>query len=385
VDLSECLKERVLSFFDDGDETVRRPSRGGSTPAAQARPRQPRPGARSLQLDRHTLLVRRRVAAGVALVLLILIVFGINACLKSEKRDELKSYNRGVSELSEAFDSGVSRPLFSALTGAAGKSAITVQVQIDQLRQQAQLLSAKARGLSAPGDMSGAQRNLALAFDLRAEALVKIAALVPAALGGQDKQATTKIAGDMELLLASDVIYAERVAPLISQTLKADGVEGEGTASSRSLPNLGWLEPTTAQARISGQAASSTQSGSFTPGNHGSALKGVSVGPNTLEVEPTLNHVAGGGSPTFTLDVENSGEFPETNVKVDVTVTAAGKVFKASHLLEKTEPGKAVSVDIPLAGIPLGVAAKIQANIEGVQGENDLENNKSTYLAIFGK
>jgi hypothetical protein len=358
VDLSECLKERVLSFFDDGDETVRRPSRGGSTPAAQARPRQPRPGARSLQLDRHTLLVRRRVAAGVALVLLILIVFGINACLKSEKRDELKSYNRGVGELSEAFDSGVSRPLFSALTGA---------------------------GLSAPGDMSGAQRNLALAFDLRAEALVKIAALVPAALGGQDKQATTKIAGDMELLLASDVIYAERVAPLISQTLKADSIEGEGTASSRSLPNLGWLEPTTAQARISGQAASSTQSGSFTPGNHGSALKGVSVGPNTLEVEPTLNHVAGGGSPTFTLDVENSGEFPETNVKVDVTVTAAGKVFKASHLLEKTEPGKAVSVDIPLAGIPLGVAAKIQANIEGVQGENDLENNKSTYLAIFGK
>ena len=66
-------------------------------------------------------------------------------------------------------------------------------------------------------------------------------------------------------------------------------------------------------------------------------------------------------------------------------MTAGGKVFKASHLVEKTEPGKVVSVDIPVAGIPLGVAAKIQVNIEGVQGENDLENNKGTYLAIFGK
>jgi hypothetical protein len=44
-----------------------------------------------------------------------------------------------------------------------------------------------------------------------------------------------------------------------------------------------------------------------------------------------------------------------------------------------------VSVDIPVAGIPLGVAAKIEVNIEGVRGENDLENNKATYLAIFGK
>ena len=129
----------------------------------------------------------------------------------------------------------------------------------------------------------------------------------------------------------------------------------------------------------------STQTGSFTPGNHGSALKGTSVGATTLEPEPTLNHVSGGGSPTFTVQAENSGEFAETNVKVDLTVTAGGKTFKASHVIEKTEPGKVASVDIPIAGIPLGVAAKIEANIEGVRGENDLENNKGTYLAIFGK
>ena len=59
-----------------------------------------------------------------------------------------------------------------------------------------------------PGGMSGAQRDLLLAFDLRAEGLAKIASLVRTALGGKAKQASTLIAGDMEIFLASDVLYS---------------------------------------------------------------------------------------------------------------------------------------------------------------------------------
>jgi hypothetical protein len=109
------------------------------------------------------------------------------------------------------------------------------------------------------------------------------------------------------------------------------------------------------------------------------------VGAKTLEGGETLNHISGGGNPTFTVAVENTGSNPEVNVKVDMTVTAGGKQFKASHVLEKTEPGKTASVDIPVTGVPLSVASKIQVNIEAVPGENDLENNKQTYLAIFAK
>ncbi|HYM53761.1 MAG TPA: hypothetical protein VES97_00250, partial [Solirubrobacteraceae bacterium] len=182
-----------------------------------------------------------------------------------------------------------------------------------------------------------------------------------------------------------DVVYSQRVAPLIQQTLAANGVQGIGTSATRFLPNVGWLEPNTAVSRLTGQASGSSQSAQTVTGNHGSALKAVSVGTNALSPEPTLNHVSGGGSPTFTVTVENSGEFPETNVKADVTVTAAGKKYKASHVIDKTEPGKSVNVEIPVTGIPLGVASKIEMNIEGVPGENDLENNKNTYLAIFGQ
>jgi hypothetical protein len=335
-------------------------------------------------VDRHTLMVRRRVAAGVAVVALIVVVLLINGCLKSQAKQSLKDYNSKVSQLAHESDTQVSRPLFTALSGAGGKSALDVEVQIDQLRIQAQNIAARAKGLSVPGEMVPAQRDLLLALDLRVEGMTKIAALVPPALGGQGQQASTKIAGDMEVFLASDVLFSQRILPLIQQTLASNGIHGVSTSSSRFLPNIGWLEPSTTLSRITGQASSS-QTGQAVTGNHGSALKGVSVGTNTLAPEPTLNHITGGSSPTFTVMVENSGEAPETNVKVDVTVTAAGKQFKASHAINKTEPGKTVNVEIPVTGIPLGVASKIQVNIEGVPGENDLENNKNTYLAIFGQ
>jgi hypothetical protein len=329
-------------------------------------------------------MVRRRIAAGVGVVLLIAIVLIVNGCLKSQKQQELKNYNRNVSQLARESDEQVARPFFTALTSASGKSALDVEVQIDQLRVQAQSIATRAKGLTVPGDMDAAQRALLLALDLRVEGVTKIAALLRTALGGQAKQASTLLAGDMEIFLASDVLYSQRVAPLIQQTLVADGVQGLSTASTRFLPNIGWLEPATVLARITGQAASSSQTGQPLAGHHGSALKGVSVGANTLEPEPVLNHIGGGSSPTFTAQVEDAGEFTETDVTVNVTVTAGGKQFKASRAIEKTEPEKTAKVEIPISGIPPGVASKIEVQVEPVPGETNHEGTKNTYLAIFG-
>ena len=374
-----------MSFFDDGEETAQRPASRAPRPASQSpRPRRPQRAAGSLPLDQHTLMVRRRVAFGAGIVLLIIIILLINGCLKGQKTQALKDYNHEVSLIAQEFDEHVSRPLFSALSGAGSKSALNVEVQVDQLRVQAQDLASRVKKLSVPSAMSGAQSGLLLAFDLRSEAVTKVAALTPTALGGQGKQAVTEIAGDLEIFLASDVIYSQRVAPLVQQALKEGGVEGLTTAPSRSLPNIGWLEPTTALARITGQSSSSP-SGTVASGTHGSSLTGVSVGANTLAPEPTLNHVSGGSNPTFTVNVEDAGENNETNVKVNVVVTAGGKQFKASHVIEKTEAGKTVSVDIPVNGVPLGEAAKVEIDVEKVPGETNTENNKGTFLAVFAK
>jgi hypothetical protein len=328
-------------------------------------------------------MVRRRIAAGVGVVLLIVIVLVVNGCLKSRKVQALKDYNESVSQLAQESEQKVSRPLFEALAGAPGKTPLGVSVPINEMLGLAREQASRAKGLSTPGEMAGAQRNFVLAMDLREEGVAKVAGLVRTALGGQGKRASTLIAGDMEVFLASDVLYSQRVAPLIAQTLAANGVHEQSTASSSFLPNLGWLYPTTVLARLTGQSSGSTANGQVAPGTHGHALSGVSVGANTLAPAPTVNHVKGGANPTFTVMVENGGSNAETNVKVEVTVTSGGVKRKASHVINKTQPGTTVPVDIPIEGVTLNVASSVEAYVQPVPGESEVENNKRTYDVVF--
>jgi hypothetical protein len=179
------------------------------------------------------------------------------------------------------------------------------------------------------------------------------------------------------------VIYSQRVVPLIQQTLASNGIKAS-TAPSRFLPNLGWLDPNTVLERLTGKGGGAA-TGAVAPGTHGSSLVSVAVGTTTLQPEPTLNHIPGGGSPTFTVTVEDTGSNPESNVKVDVKVTAAGKTLQGSHVINTIQPGSKVNVEIPVNGVPLGVASKIEVAVEPVPGETNAENNKNTYLAIFGE
>ncbi len=261
-----------MSFFDDDEETAPRqsaraarrgPGGGSAGLGAGARTAPPRP-RRSMHggagVDHQTLMMRRGVAGVALLVLVIVLVLVISSVVKSEKQSSLKSYARDVSALAQESDASVSQPLFTALTGAATKPALDVEEEVAALRGEAQTLATHAKGLSVPGEMTSAQRNLLLAFDLRVEGMSKMAELLPSAYGAQAKQAGAEIAGDMEIFLASDVVYSQRVAPLIEQTLSANGIHGLAPASTRFLPNIGWLEASTALSRL-GEASTSQAHG----------------------------------------------------------------------------------------------------------------------------
>jgi hypothetical protein len=329
------------------------------------------------------MMVRRRIAAGVGVVLLIAIVLLVNGCLKRGKQQALESYDQDVNQIAAESESQVAKPLFSTLSSASGKQALDVETQVDQLRRQSEEIAEHAKGLSVPSEMTSAQRNLLLALNLRVEGLTKIAGRVGEALGGKAQQASTYIAGAMETFLASDILYSQRVVPLIQQTLASGGVSGQTITPSRFLPNLGWLTPSTVQAKLTGQATAS--SGAVAPGTHGSALKGVSVGTNTLEPSPTINHVSGGANPTFTAMVEDSGSNSETDVKVNVSVTTEGKTLTASHTIEKTEPGQTYNANVAVKGVTLEAASRVSVNVVPVPGETDVENNKASFIVIFGK
>jgi hypothetical protein len=327
-------------------------------------------------------MIRRRIAAGVGVLIVIAIVLIVNAIVQGQKTSALEQYSRTVNQTAHNSEQQVAKPLFAALIGAGSKPAISVEQQIDELQREAQQMASHARETSVPGEAAEAQRSLLLALQLRAEAVRKISAQMHAALGGQAKNASSAIAGAMEILLSSDVLWSQRVVPLTQEALSAGGLHGLSTAASRSLPNLGWLSPETTLSRITGKG-SSEEAGHLSSGTHGDAFTSLAVGGTTLQAEPAENRLTGGGNPTFTLTFQNDGENSETNTKVVVSVTSGGKTVSGSGTVEKTEPGQTYNVDVPVKGVATGAPAKVEARVEKVPGETNLENNKASYLAVF--
>jgi hypothetical protein len=189
----------------------------------------------------------------------------------------------------------------------------------------------------------------------------------------------------MQLLLASDVVYSQRVAPLIAQVLEDNGIKSQTVATSQFLPDLGWLDPNTVRSRL-GAPGGAAPTGPAAPGLHGHSLDGVSIGNNTLAPPPAVNHATGATNPTFTVKLTNGGSNDESTVKVDITVTGGGKTLTATKTIDKTTAGQSTSVDIPLGQpVPPRVPLKVVAFVEPVAGEKNVANNKATFTVIFSR
>lgn len=352
-------------------------------------PRVPRPRStatgQSTSVDDRTLLIRRGVAALGGLLLVLVVGLVIRGYLNGKRDAALRSYDQKVSTIA-GDEAQISGPLFKVLTNAATTGQPAVGDNVNSYRVQAQLEASNARALSVPSQMAGAQQNLLLALDLRAEALQTIADDVPSALG-TDSAATAidQIAAEMQALLASDVIYAERVVPLITQVLADQHITDQTVASSAFLPDLGWLSPQVVTQRMLGNSGGTTASGALKPGSHGHGLLYTAVNGKMLNGGSALNAIKLTPAPSFTLDVANQGANDETGVIVQLKIEgAAGTAPLITSKTINTKSMTDVKVTMGLTGTPpVGETVRLVAEVKPVPGEVDKTNNTQTYLANF--
>jgi hypothetical protein len=374
--------EQFLSFFDEGDE----PTRVRTRPA---RPRRPATGSRgSAPPDRQTARTRQAIALGGLIVLLILIVLGINGCLNSRKDNALKDYNRNVTAVINDSDGSVGKPFFQLMSQGARNSQ-DLQVQVNQLRLNAEEDVKRAKAFDVPGDMGAAQRNLELVLNLRQEGLKKIADLIPSALGrGQTAETAMKnISAEMQSFLASDVVYTARVAPLIKDGLDKNGIKGQTIAGSQFMQNgVAWLNPTYVSDRLTGTSTSTGTSGQPTPGLHGHGLLSTSIGDKVLQPSSTgaVTTVPAASNIAFTVKFANQGDSDERNVKVSIRVKGGGKDIPLTKTIAQTKTKQESTVNIPLGQAPpVGTGTTVTVSIAKVPGEENLTNNRSEYTVIF--
>jgi hypothetical protein len=339
--------------------------------------------------DDRTLLVRRAIAAGALVILLLFLFFVVRSCASSRKENSLKDYNREVSSIVRESDTQIGTPFFQLLGQAGDTSPQDLQTNISGYRVQADALLKRARNLSAPGDMKGAQQSLLIALEFRRDGLGAIAERIRTALGDSGTAASTaitEIAGQMQTFLASDVLYQARVAPLIKHALDDAKIGGQRISTSRFLPGIEWLSEQTVATQLGQQITTTTGSrktGTPAPGLHGTGLQSTTIGSTTLQ-PGAPNRVSATANTPIVVKFTNQGENDEFDVKVSLGITGGGKPINASRTVATVARGQTAEASLTLGKAPpVGSAVTVKVTVAKVPGEQKTDNNTASYDVLF--
>jgi hypothetical protein len=367
-----------VAFFDDDPPTQQR--RSSAPPPPPRPPRPPRAAG-----DPQTILARRAVAIGVIVIGLIIAALLLKGCVDSSRKNALQDYGQAVGDLGTESSSNVAQGL-QLLQQPDDREALDQRNAIDKLASDSRTLADRARDLSTPGGLEGATQNLVTALSLRADALARIADRISTARGtsrAQAETATQQIAGQMQSLLASDVLWQLRVTPYIRDRAKELDTRDDGVEDSVVLTDLTWLNASSVANKIDGQSEQTDTTTAVAPGTHGHGIQSVTANGKALSTGVTT--VPNGTGLSFVVTIANQGENDETNVSVTISGTskATGKqVFSETKKVPSSRKGTTSPVTIPITSAVSG-AVTVTAEVKPVGGEVNKDNNKQTFQVIF--
>lgn len=320
-----------------------------------------------------------------AFLVLLLLIFGVKGCLNARHKQAIKDYVQDVSALTDDSNQQ-GTALFRLLNSSGGRNqAVDIENTLNGFRVQSAQLVDRAKDISRPDDMKGAQNQLIQVLEFRRDGLAAIADALRTALGDANRrQGTNQVTAQMQAFLTSDVIYTQRVVPGIQGVLGKQDLENEvRIPRSQFLPDIQWLQPSFVADRVTA-LRTGRRGGAAAPGLHGDGLGTVSLGGQAL--------TPGGGAATvrisndlkFDVQVVNQGNNTETDVLVRVTIGSGGDAIKVEKTLDTIAAGETKTVSIPLADQPpTGQNVPVTVQIEPVPGEQKTDNNRQQFSAIF--
>lgn len=321
--------------------------------------------------------MRRAVALGVGLVVLIIIVLGVKGCLDARAHRALEDYARNVSQILKETEQ-TSEKFFGHLEDPGTLSVTEFTGEVESDSSAMATFASRIDGLSAPGDVGEAQKALELVYELRSRGMEAIARSMKTALGDAGAaKAQAAIARQMQSLLSSDVLYEKVVRPEVNGVLESNGIDGSDVPKSTIVPDgIKWLE----ESSITGALGAISGTGSATTGGvHGLGLIGTSVNGTEL-VDGGEAVVTAAEEFVVEARVANQGESTENGIEVEAKV--AGGASMAAKI-ESLEAGAEETATISLTPVPTGTVT-LEVKVAPVPGEKVTTNNEATYKVIVG-
>jgi hypothetical protein len=163
------------------------------------------------------------------------------------------------------------------------------------------------------------------------------------------------------------------------------GAGGEAIASSRFLPDVGWLDSGFVGQQLGASAATGRRRGGKpAPGLHGHALTSVSVGTLALQGGTVTNRIPTTPPPVFAVKIMNGGTNDEVSVPVKIQISGSGKPIDLVKTVPTSPKGQETTIMIPLTQRPTtGQVVTIKATVDAVPGETKTDNNSQSFQALF--
>jgi hypothetical protein len=382
--MSEHDTDIDFDFFEDEPPTQEATRSERLIPRRQPRgPQRPPRGPTNL-----TPLLRLIGLVAFAILIVVLLVLWVQSCQEASKEKTYKSYMGKVSEVASSSQQ-VGRSLSQTLL-AQGQKQAQLEQRIAGLAHQEQLDVQRAQEITPPGTLRDEHDALVQALQYRVSGLTGLASALAATASVKDStRAGTVLAGQMQRLLASDVIYADSFRDPSAAELKRQGVTGTAANGGPLVPSSTFLQSAdlvtpTAMATV----VSRIRGGSVTPsqgGLRGTNLVKTVVQPQNQELSTTqTNTIIVRTNMRIEVTVEDSGDSQEANIPVTLTIQQpSGNIIKHAKI-SFINPGEQKTVTFSNFGaVNFGVQATIKVEVQPVQGETKTDNNSADYPVIF--
>ena len=403
-----------LETVDDRPEPSRRSGRSRSEsrpPRAPRdpgdRPRRSRPGGgpggpRGRRPSAGNALQQPGVRLLAALAAAILLIVVMTVVIRSCRQDRLvSSYRTYVTQSGSITGDSKNQgtQLINILSNQQGKTPAEVTALLKGLAQKAEALKEKAKkDLKPPDALRDENTSLISALTYRANGIRGLADKVSKVSEKTSdlEVAATRIAAEMKLFGASDVIYQQSWAKPTQDALAKEKIRGLEVADKDIfLQNQEFLAPSVIKKEIlpklQRKTASTTTTGTTTTGTgnaHGNGItKVVALGqPSTTQLIPgTTVNVKAGPNLKWLVSVENSGDFQETNVTVKVTYDpASGSPQEKTAVIDSIDPKQVKDVQVDPPDSPPFETASLRVEVAAVTGEKNTANNVFEYRVKIG-
>lgn len=333
-------------------------------------------------MSRQQIRTRQLTLAAGAIVIVILLALAFRACVDARSERSFQNYVSDLNSL--AADTDAASQTFFEAFGGESDSGITLGNEINGILGEVQSLLDRAANLDAPDELSEAQSQVVLSYQLRRDAIDEIAAKLPAAQGEEGANSAQKnIATQMEVLLASDVLFARAATQIEAELVEQEIVVDEGVPESEFLPDgkndPNYLDLATVQAAIAGAGAGG---GTENCGDDDGSVHGLELTSTTLGgvvLQPGAANTIPADGAEFEIAVTNQGETPESGVQINISGD-----FKGSQSIDEVVNGESQTVTIPAQPAPsAGDSGSVTVRVEPVCFEEVDTNNESTYDLTF--